>query len=257
MRAGEDAPPLWQAGFAAGLLDPDISTPAVLAGRDGGPVDRRYSVYRNNVVVGLMEAMAAGFPSVRMILGEDKFARIARNFIALHPPRSPMMQAYGAEFPGFLDTFAPLRNAPFLGDVARVERAFLEAWHAPDAPALAPDDLAAVPPEAVGALVFEIHPAARLVESRFPVFDLFAWRNGRPEGDTDLANAQSVLVTRPGLEVEITLLSPSQHALLASMARGTTFGDAAASALAEEPHFDLAGTFALALGAGLFLSNRK
>jgi hypothetical protein len=32
---------------------------------------------------------------------------------------------------------------------------------------------------------------------------------------------------------------------------------AAASALAEEPHFDLAGTLALALGAGLFLSNRK
>jgi hypothetical protein len=256
MRADEGAPSAWQAGFAAGLLDPDISTPADLAARDGGPVERRYGVYRNNVVVGLMEAMAAGFPSVRMILGEENFARIARNFIALHPPRSPMMQAYGDAFPGFLDTFAPLRNAPFLGDVARVERAFLEAWHATDAPALMPDDLQSVPPEAVASLVFEMHPAARLLESRFPVFDLFSWRNGRPDADTDLANAQCVLVTRPGLEVEITLLSPSQHALLASMARGTAFGDAAASALAEDPHFDLAGTFALALGAGLFLSNR-
>jgi hypothetical protein len=257
MRAGEGVPSAWQAGFAAGLLDPDISTPTALTDRDGGPVERRYGVYRNNVVVGLMEAMAAGFPSVRMLLGEENFARIARNFIALHPPRSPMMQAYGAEFSGFLDTFAPLRNALFLGDVARAERAFLEAWHAADAPALTPDDLQAVPPEAVASLVFAMHPAARLVESRFPVFDLFSWRNGRPEGDTDLGNAQSVLVTRPGLEVEVTLLSPSQHALLASMVCGTAFGDAAASALAEEPHFDLAGTFALALGAGLFLSNRK
>jgi hypothetical protein len=243
--------------FAHALLDPDIPVPAGLSGPGGGPAERRYGVYRNNVVVGLMDSLAAAFPSTCAVLGEEKFARIARNFVASHPPRSPMMQAYGADFPDFLATFPPLRKAPFLADVARVERAFLDAFHAADAPALTVEELQDIPAEGVAGLSFRLHPAAALIASRFAVFDLFSWRNGRPEGDTDLGNAQCVLVTRPGLEVEVTMLSPSQHALLASMACGTSFGDAAATALADEPNFDLPGTFALALSAGLFLSNRS
>jgi hypothetical protein len=243
--------------FAHALLDPDIAVPAGLAGPGGGPVERRYGVYRNNVVVGLMEALASAFPSTYAVLGEENFARIARNFVALHPPRSPMMQAYGADFPEFLATFPPLRNAPFLADVARVERAFLDAFHAADAPVLVAEELQAISAESVAELSFSIHPATALIASRFPVFDLFSWRNGRPEAELDLGNPQCVAVTRPQFEVEVTLLSACQHAFLASLGAGASFADAAGVALADDPRFDLPGTFALALSAGLFLSNRS
>jgi hypothetical protein len=168
-----------------------------------------------------------------------------------------MMQAYGSDFPDFLASFPPLRNAPFLADVARIERAFLDAFHAADAPALTAAELQAIPAESVAELSFSLHPATALIASRFPVFDLFSWRHRRPETGADLAKAQCVAVTRPQFEVEVTLLSAGQHAFLASLGEGATFADAAGLALAADPRFDLPGTFALALSAGLFLSNRS
>ena len=72
-----------------------------MTGPDGGPAPRRYGVYRNNVVISLMEALRGAFPSVLAIMGEENFARVARNFVAVHPPRSPMMQRYGEAFPVF------------------------------------------------------------------------------------------------------------------------------------------------------------
>ncbi len=100
--------------FAAALLDPDIAIPAEVTGPDGGPATRRYGVYRNNVVVSLMEALRGSFPSVLAIMGEENFARVARNFVASHPPRSAMMQRYGEEFRKFPRRFfaAALRAVP-------------------------------------------------------------------------------------------------------------------------------------------------
>jgi hypothetical protein len=241
------------AGFAAALLDPDIAIPADVTGPDGGPAPRRFGVYRNNVVVSLMEALRSAFPCVLAIMGEDNFMRVARNFVAIHPPRSAMMQKYGEEFPAFLDSFPPLRSAPYLGDVARVERAWLEAWHSADAPFLSSEQLAGLPPEEAVALTLTPHPALRLICAKYAIADLFGWRNGRPDGGTDVSRPQAVMVTRPLLQVEVHALTPDQHAFLSMLADGQAFGEAAGGALAKDPQFDLAGTFALAMSAGMFL----
>lgn len=239
--------------FAAALLDPGLQIPAQVTGPDGGPADRRYGVHRNNVVVSLMEALRSAFPSVLAIMGEENFARVARNFVATHPPRSPMMQRYGEAFPDFLDSFAPLRSAPYLGDVARVERACIDAFHAADALCLATGELSGLSPGETVELKFAPHPAVALLRSQNAVADLYGWRNGRPEGGTDVSRPQAVMVTRAVLQVEVHALTLEQHAFLSMLVQGETFGVAASEALGRHAQFDLAGTFALALTAGLFL----
>lgn len=44
-------------GFAAALLDPKRAVPPNLVGPDGEPTTKRFAVYRNNVMVGLVEAL--------------------------------------------------------------------------------------------------------------------------------------------------------------------------------------------------------
>jgi hypothetical protein len=239
--------------FAAALLDPDAAIPADVTGPGGGPAPRRYGVYRNNVVVGLMDALRSSFPSVLAIMGEENFARAARNFVACHPPRSAMMQCYGEEFADFLDGFAPLRSAPYLGDVARVERACIDAFHAADVACLSTEELAGLAPGQTMALRLVPHPATVLVRSDFAIADLFGWRHGRPQGGTDVHRPQAMMVTRPLLQVEVHPLTPDQHAFLYMLVSGNAFGEAAGAVLAGNAQFDLAGTFALALKAGLFL----
>jgi hypothetical protein len=250
---GENDGKRGNAAFAGALLDPDIDIPADVTGPDGGPAPKRYGVYRNNVVVSLMEALRSAFPAVLAIMGDENFMRVARNFVAIHPPRSAMMQRYGDAFPAFLDSFPPLRSATWLGDVARVERAWLDAWHAADAPCLTAGELAGLAPEATMALTLAPHPAAHLASSSHAVADLFGWRNGRPDGGTDVSRPQAVMVTRPLLQVEVHALTPDQYAFLAMLAAGQAFAQAAGAALERDAQFDIAGTFALALQAGLFL----
>ena len=86
--------------FAAALLDPDIAIPAAVTGPDGGPATRRYSVYRNNVVVGLMEALRGAFPPCwRSWVKKISCVSPAISWL-IHPPRSPMMQRYGEAIRG-------------------------------------------------------------------------------------------------------------------------------------------------------------
>jgi hypothetical protein len=48
---------------------------------------------------------------------------MARSYVALAPPSSPIMLDYGAGFPDFIGAFEPAKCLPYLQDVARIERA--------------------------------------------------------------------------------------------------------------------------------------
>ena len=71
-------------------------------GRMGAPDARRFAVYRNNVAVGLIGALEARYPVSRRIAGDDLFRAMARAFVRANKPRSPVMIAYGGEFPEFV-----------------------------------------------------------------------------------------------------------------------------------------------------------
>ena len=120
--------------FATALADPAAPPPNETRGRLDAPDARRFSVYRNNVAVGLIGAIEARFPVGRRMVGEAGFRALARTFIESHKPRSPVLVAFGDEFPDFLAADAS-HDLPFLPDLARLENAWVEAYHAADASA--------------------------------------------------------------------------------------------------------------------------
>ncbi|MEP4753707.1 MAG: DNA-binding domain-containing protein, partial [Nitratireductor sp.] len=87
--------------FAAPLLDPDRPTPPGVAGPGAKAGDVRYNVYRNNVTVSLIDALADTFPAVRRIVGEAFFRDMARLYVRREPPRSPLLFDYGHGFAAF------------------------------------------------------------------------------------------------------------------------------------------------------------
>ena len=131
--------------FAQALLEPALR-PALFEG-DAERVDAGLNVYRNNVMHSLSVALADIYPVVRALVGGEFFAGLARTYVRTEPPVSPVLAEYGRSFPEFLESFEPARQAPYLPDVARIERAWLDAWHAQDAHSLDAEALASVPPE--------------------------------------------------------------------------------------------------------------
>ena len=129
MRPGFD----YRNDFAAALVD--RAADAHPSGMDACAA-RRFRVYRNNVHGALISALADAYPVVQRLVGEDFFAAMAREFFLLESTRETSLALYGKGFAAFIDEFEPAASVAYLGDIARLERARLEALHALDAPVL-------------------------------------------------------------------------------------------------------------------------
>jgi hypothetical protein len=245
--------PSYTAAFAAALIDPERDTPVIVAGPAGKGAVRRYNVYRNNVTVSLIDALAAVYPAVQRITGVDFFRAMARFHIRATPPISPLLFEYGRDFPAFIERYEYARTMPWLADTARLERAWLDAYHAEDAAPLSAETLAAVAPERLADLVFIAHPATRIVRSPFSVVTIFAAnRGGENLGRIDASSPEDALITRPDLDVVVRRLPPGGAVFLLNLMSGQSLGEAAASALQASPAFDIAANIAGLIGAGAF-----
>ena len=243
----------YASGFAPALLDPERAPPAFVSGPNGKTAGKRYNVYRNNVTVSLINALAAVFPATMRITGVDFFRAMARFHVRATPPTSPLLFEYGHDFPDFIECYEYAQSMPWLADVARIERAWLDAYHAANEEALTPQALASIPAEQLADTVLMPHPATRIVRSRFPAVTIFvANRSDGPVGRIKDTGPEEALATRPGLEVIVRRLPPGGAEFLSRLVAGETFGAAAAAAFAGCPQFDLPANIAGMIEAGAF-----
>jgi hypothetical protein len=252
-----DAAPSYPAVLAPGLTDPEYKTPAGVIGPNGKSAVKRYNVYRNNVTVSLIDALAAVFPATQRITGVEFFRAMARFYVRAIPPRSPLLFEYGREFPEFIERYEYARPTPYLADTARIERAWLDAYHAADELALAAQNLALIPPKSIADVVFVAHSATRIVRSQFPALSIFVANRG--EGPVECIETfipEDTLVTRPDQQVIVRRLPPGGAEFLTQLLMGQSFGDAAARALETSPDFDLERNVAGMIEAGVFASFR-
>ena len=245
----------YSAGFSAALLKPDRETPALVAGPSGKAAVKRYDVYRNNVTVSLIDALAEVYPAVQRITGVEFFRAMARFHIREKPPTSPLLFEYGRDFPAFIERYAYAQTMPWLADTARIERAWLDAYHAADERPLTASDWASVPADGLAGLVFTAHPAARLVRSRFAAVTIFAAnRATAPVGEIDASEAEDALITRPELDVVVRRLAPGEAVFVSALIAGRPLGEAAGAALDVHPDFDLGAGVATLIESGAFIS---
>lgn len=83
---------------------------------------KRYNVYRNNVIVSLINALADTYPAVQRITGVEFFRAMARFHVRATPPTSPLLFEYGRDFPAFIEGYEHAQDMPWLADTARIER---------------------------------------------------------------------------------------------------------------------------------------
>lgn len=210
-----------QSAFVAALLDPALPVPEGLVGPDGQPAAKRFDVYRNNTVGGLTKALEAGFPAVRKLVGEPFFAAMAGVFLRAHPPKDRVLMLYGAEFPAFLADFSPVAHLGYLPDVARLEQAIRESYHAADH---VPADLAGLTPEALVGRRLRLAPSVRLVRSRWPVHAI--WAANMDGGPAPVPGAQDVLVVRRGFDPMPLLMGVGGGAFVTALTQGHTVAEA-------------------------------
>jgi hypothetical protein len=220
----------------------------------------RFAIHRNNVFVALIEALRATYPATERLVGERFFRAAARVFTADNRPSSPVLAEYGEGFPAFLENFDPVRELPYLGGVARLEWLRNLAFHAPDRPALTPEELAAAPAGRAGELAFAFHPSAGLLASPYPIVTI--WEiNARQSGEDDGEGltigpetpGEAALVVRRDLDILALRLDRAEHAAISALMEGRSLLEAFAAA---PPGLSFAGVLARLLSAGALSSFR-
>ncbi|MFP4274268.1 MAG: DUF2063 domain-containing protein [Paracoccaceae bacterium] len=241
-----------QAAFRAALTDPAAPVPEGLQGPGGRPAGRRFDIYRNNVAASLAEALETGFPAISSLVGAARFRALALEFLRAHPPASPVLSSYGTALPGFLEDIAPRMGARYLPDVARLELALRDSYHAADSPPLAAEALAGLPARRLVAARLRLAPALRLVRSAWPVLSIHAYATGQSL-DAPPARPEDVLVTRPGFDPLPRRLGPGAAACLDALMQGEPLGTAQDAGLAAAAEFDLGALLAVLLDGGAII----
>lgn len=240
-----------QQRFAAAVVGGDAAELDGLLAGDPAQAAARTAVYRNNHHLGLREALAAIYPVVARLLGNECFELLARDYVSTYAKPSGNVLDYGQHFADLVDATEALAGLPYLADVARLEWLRHEVGRAADSDpvrSLSLAGLAALDDAALARLRLQRVPAARLYRSRFPVLQI--WHSNQDAEPAPLSldeGGVKCLVRRAGLDVRFDLLSDAQFAFLDALDNYPVCA-AAELALLSDPHFDLAQSLARWLG---------
>ncbi len=235
------------------LLEVQRAFKASVTGVDGA-ISRRLAVHRNNVQKSLVDVLAAAFPVVQRMVGEPFFYALARDFAVTHLPAVPQLSLYGADFAAFIATHQHAQQLAYLADVARLEWARGEAYFAVDAYPLHPQSLVAIDADALPKAKLSLHPAARLVSSRFPIHAIWAAHqsDSNDVAHIDMSVSENVLISRPQYQVFVRLITPADAAFVGACLSGATLNDATVAALGVDERFDLQAVLQQHLEFGTF-----
>jgi len=185
------------------------------------PLDEGRAVYRRNVEANLGGALAAAYPVVRRLVGHAFFDEAAAQFARTHPSRSGDLHRFGAEFAEFLGGYPHAAGLPYLPDVARLEWAVAQSFHAADPGRVDFARLAGVPEDDRVRVRFSLQAGAHLIASEHPIAAI--WEANQPDGDgtPERSGSERVLVYRDGLAVRVRPLGPLEWRFLEAVAGGT------------------------------------
>lgn len=240
-------------GFVAGL-GTGIPPPGLTAHAEN-ELDRRFAVYRNNVAVGLGNALSKRFAVIERLVGQDFFRALARVYLDTDRPTSAVLITWGDSFPAFLAGFAPLAAYPYMADVARIEVARGRAYHAADADPLPQDHLLAAAQDP-GSLRLQLHPSVQVLHLTYSAVSI--WSANQP-GAQPLTRAPSgpetALILRDrACGVPVTAIGPGDAALISALQAGDTLLAAAEAALHADPGHDPQPILVRLMQAGALVS---
>jgi hypothetical protein len=204
----------------------------------------RIDIYADAYFYRLLECLSEDFPATLAVLGADNFAALVKGYLLEHPPTEPSILYAGLYLADFLNDHPFAERWPFVADLARLERAVLDVFHATNAPALSVEALCAVLSEEWPALRLRTHPAVEIVHSEWRIADVLQRLEQGQERENPEHEKASVLVWRQNALVQYRSLEPVEREALAAVSEGASFAGVceAVAASAEEPnHLTLIG----------------
>ncbi|HXM88366.1 MAG TPA: DNA-binding domain-containing protein, partial [Candidatus Acidoferrum sp.] len=119
----------------------------IVLGDDRLSAEARVDIYANMYFYRIRDALKEDFPATLAVLGDANFHNLVTGYLLEYPPTQPSISHCGSHLAEYLRDH-PLRDdAPFIADLAALERASVEVFLGPDAAPMEPDTLRALAPQ--------------------------------------------------------------------------------------------------------------
>lgn len=200
----------------------------------------RFNVYRNNIFVSLIDALADIFPVTQAIVGEDFFRAMARVYVQEHPPKSAIISDYGDDFAAFIRDFEPAQGLAFLSDLAALEFTLLALTNTQEHTSLKGEQISAAfhNTDDPTRLLLSLASSTHIVASPYAIGSIYLAH--KTPDSMSLANIQVekseyLLVSKSNLYADCHIVSQAEAIFIRHLLQGKTLGEA----IPDDDHFDL------------------
>ena len=234
-------------------------------------VKSRFNVYRNNVWSSLINSLRDSYEVVHQLVGTPFFNALAQRYIMQHPPTSAIMSQWGGEFSTFIKHDKDCENLPYLADVAQLEWLRIQTYHALDENPLSTEKVQAFLVHYIDELMdckIELLAACKILNSNYCCISIWNLHQQYAQVSQfasleqellalDFSQAESAIIWRNNLEVEVIPIKRPFGYLLTLLKQGQTIGHAISECLADFPELDIPILLAFILQLPCILSVQK
>lgn len=233
-----------QRNFVATVNEgPDALDTALFA----GPMDRvilGLKAHANTISHARLLALEESFPLTRAELGEDRFNALSRNYVETASAKSCDLAQIGRHFAEFLDN---AQTAVAIFDLAAIEWAWLESYHAKDASPLSLEAVSALTETDLLNVPISLHPSARICPLRAPLAAPLAHLAKE-------MNPSAILIVRPDAEVRLLAIDVRTLQAAQNCRQLSTIGNLLALASEQADEADPIGPVLTLIGAGALVA---
>jgi hypothetical protein len=222
-----------QRNFARAVRGDALAVPHLGIDATGLNAERRIAVYRNHHRISLAGVLAANFPTVAKVIGEDAFQVLALSFLTIDPPRDACVAGYGSGFPAFLESDPRAQNLVYLGDVARLDWAHNLAERADDLATFTAEHLAQLDAANLEALRLKPHLSVTLLSSLYPLLRIRDVAAGAEEGVSLDAGGVELMIWRKAGTVTCIALDRAAFGFFRALTNGQALAEAAENVVPE------------------------
>ncbi len=229
-----------QANFIATINDGPDALDHVLF---DGPIDRvmlGLKAHANTISHARLVALEDTFPLTLEALGGEQFNQSSRAYVETSEARACDANTIGKPFPDFLQATLTDRT---IVELANIEWAWLESYHAAEAVPLSLSNLADLDEASLLALPVAPHPSVRLVRTLHPL--------ATPLGEISGLRPYAILTLRPEAEVRLLPFAEIDVAIFrAAQQKDATLGNLLSAVIEQASITDPAGQVMQLIGAG-------
>ena len=161
------------------------------------------------------------YPATLAVIGSTDFTGVTRDYLVSQPPTEPSIFHAGRNLAHFLWRHSISRRWPFIAELARLERATLEAFHAPDAPT--DETMRRIPPEQWPLMELRLHLTVEILRGEWRVSEVLCAVEAGEKWIAAAHERTAVIVWRQDTRVRYRILQDAEAEAMTLMQKEASF----------------------------------